>query len=360
MANPALKSLSGKVLTVTGPLDPEELGRTLTHEHLSMNYSYFYQETENTVKANEPITLTNLGWVRHNEYSSKFNLRLCDDNEAVVNDLKSFKKHGGSSLVECTTLGITRDVRKLKQYSEATGVNVVSGTGFYLAGDYSSQRAEFDIIHRLQSQSEEEICKMLMNDILEGADGSDIRCGVIGEVASSYPIPDVEKKVLRATAAAQNELGCPVILHPEDYPDAPYEIMRVFQEAGGDSKNTVMSHLDYCFFKPEEFVEFSKLGTFMELDFFGCETSYWQFNDIDFLTDAQRIQLVKALVEEGYEDRIVIAHDIHTRHRLVEYGGHGYAHILVNVLPKMLKRGISQEVIDKITVTNPRRWLTFK
>ncbi len=66
------------------------------------------------------------------------------------------------------------------------------------------------------------------------------------------------------------------------------------------------------------------------------------------------------LVKEGYEDRIVIAHDIHTKNRLTKYGGHGYSHILKNIVPKMLMRGISQHQVDKILIDNPKSWLTFK
>lgn len=66
------------------------------------------------------------------------------------------------------------------------------------------------------------------------------------------------------------------------------------------------------------------------------------------------------LVKEGYEDKIVVAHDIHTKNRLTKYGGHGYSHILNNIVPKMLMRGISQHQVDKILIDNPKCWLTFK
>ena len=66
------------------------------------------------------------------------------------------------------------------------------------------------------------------------------------------------------------------------------------------------------------------------------------------------------LVKEGYEDRILVAHDIHTKDRLVKFGGHGYSHILKNIVPKMLRRNISQHQVDKILIDNPKHWLTFK
>lgn len=66
------------------------------------------------------------------------------------------------------------------------------------------------------------------------------------------------------------------------------------------------------------------------------------------------------LIKEGYEDRLLVAHDIHTKNRLTKYGGHGYSHILKNIVPKMLSRGITQNQVDKILIDNPKHWLTFK
>ncbi|KAH6928319.1 hypothetical protein HPB50_014246 [Hyalomma asiaticum] len=77
-------------------------------------------------------------------------------------------------------------------------------------------------------------------------------------------------------------------------------------------------------------------------------------------SDAQRLAQLKQLVDEGFTDRIVISHDIHTRHRLMKYGGHGYSHILLNVVPAMLRRGFSADAVRAITQTNPQTWLTFR
>lgn len=76
--------------------------------------------------------------------------------------------------------------------------------------------------------------------------------------------------------------------------------------------------------------------------------------------DASDFCRIHMLIDEGYEDRILMAHDVHTKNRLMKYGGHGYSHILKNIVPKMLIRGISQDKIDKILLANPKQWLTFK
>lgn len=67
-------------------------------------------------------------------------------------------------------------------------------------------------------------------------------------------------------------------------------------------------------------LEFAKLGTYIQYDLFGVECSYYQLNSsIDMPSDAVRINNFLKLVEEGLEDKLLMAHDIHTKHRLVGF-----------------------------------------
>ena len=83
------------------------------------------------------------------------------------------------------------------------------------------------------------------------------------------------------------------------------------------------------------------------------------FQQLDMPSDAQRIQMVKHLVDAGYDRQVLISQDVHTKHRMVRYGGHGYAHIMEHIVPKMVERGIQSETIMAILTENPRDWLTF-
>ena len=200
----------------------------------------------------------------------------------------------------------------------------------------------------------------ILSEINDGIDKTNVKPGIIGEVGCSWPLAEVEKRSLRASAIAQVQTQTPVMIHPGRHPRAPFEIMRVFQEAGGDAKRTVMAHLDRTFLEKEDLLEFSKLGTYLEYDLFGVEVSYYSFAPhIDMPSDAQRIDMINHLILEGYGDEVLVSHDIHTPHRLTKYGGHGYAHIFDYAVPKMLLKGISQEAIDKILITNPKAWLTY-
>jgi len=161
---------------------------------------------------------------------------------------------------------------------------------------------------------------------------------IAGEIASNWPIHQFEKNVLVASAHIQSELNVPVIIHPGRNTEAPFEVMRIFAEAGGKVAKTVMSHLDsesHLFasasilmntllnfmtgtLSVEEIVEFAATGTICELDLFGNEVSYYELSaEFDMPNDANRIAQLKALIDNGYADQITISHDIHTKHRLV-------------------------------------------
>lgn len=109
--------------------------------------------------------------------------------------------------------------------------------------------------------------------------------------------------------------------------------------------------------KDEDLLEFAKLGTYCQFDLFGTECSYYQLHaPIDMPSDAQRIDKLKVLRDDGKLEKILMSHDIHTKHRLVciqkytffpannysksihgtivylkmNFGGHGFSHIFNN------------------------------
>lgn len=344
---------SDRIQTVLGLIRPGRLGYTMTHEHLTMTFQCCYcpPPAQQANLADGPIVMKNLFWLKQNPYSSKENLLLNQEVDAVKEELIAFKAAGGGCIVENTTTGISRDVKTLKRLSQETGVHIVAGAGFYVDATHSPET---------RSKSVEQLTEVLVDEVLQGADGTDIKCGIIGEIGCSWPLTDSEKKILQATAEAQTQLGCPVNIHPGRNSEAPFQIVRILQEAGADISKTVMSHLDRTIFDEKKLLEFAALGSYLEYDLFGTEMLNYQFNTaVDMPSDNDRIRTICSLISEGYDERIVISHDIHTKNRLVKYGGHGYSHILNNIVPKMLLRGISQQNIDKILLENPKRWLTF-
>src|SRR5437868_785208 len=65
---PASPKIGGKVLTVHGPITPSEVGRTLMHEHIFVNFQLAIPDTRNHATeeqvAREKLSLANLWAVR--------------------------------------------------------------------------------------------------------------------------------------------------------------------------------------------------------------------------------------------------------------------------------------------------------
>lgn len=130
----AMSALSGKVQTVLGLVDPDQLGRTLTHEHLTMSFEFTYTPPPpgDEAVAENPFQMQHMHWLRQNPYSCRENLFLQQELKALGDELLAFKKAGGGTIVENTTTGIDRDLPALRQLAKDTGIHIVAGAGFYV------------------------------------------------------------------------------------------------------------------------------------------------------------------------------------------------------------------------------------
>jgi phosphotriesterase-related protein len=95
-----------------------------------------------------------------------------------------------------------------------------------------------------------------------------------------------------------------------------------------------------------------KRGAYAEMDHFGKEF-YLDPAGFRMASDMERVEALAELIGSGCERRILISQDICLKTELVAYGGWGYAHILNNVVPMMVRRGINRESIRTIMVSNP-------
>lgn len=344
--------LIGKAQTVLGPVPADELGISLTHEHLLVDLGSTFSPPDDATSysfAYQPVTAENLWWVRYNYGGNKDNMELLDEDTAIA-EAARFKKSGGQTIVDATSVGIKRDPLGLARIARATGLNVIMGSGYYVH-DYQPAS--------IVEKSEDEIVEEIVSDITEGVGNTGIKSGVIGEVGCSWPLDENERKSLRAAARAQRLTGAPLLIHPGRNPQAPLEIMEIVRESGGDPTRTIMSHVDRTIFDNETLDKLAETGCFIEFDLFGSETTFYPFSPIDMPNDGKRLDYFLHLRDEGRIGQVLMAQDICNKHRLTKYGGHGYAHILENVMPIMRRKGFLAEEIDQIMVGNPARALAF-
>ena len=343
----------GMVQTVDGLVAPEQLGATLTHEHLLIDLSWFRAEpSEASGKAfiRRPMSQDMLGYVRHHSWPNYDNGQLFDV-ETAIDEVNLYKQFGGGTIVDATSIGIARDPVGLARIARATGVNVVMGASHYVDPAHP---------HDMDERTEDSIFEKIVEDVTEGVDGTGIRSGVIGEVGCSWPLTDNERKVLRASGRAQLATGAPLLIHPGRDETAPLEIIEVLSEVGTDLSRTIIGHLDRTVFLHETLKSIAESGCYLEWDLFGSEQSFYPANtNIDMPGDARKMDDIAYVISLGYGDKIVVAHDICAKQRLVRYGGHGYFYILHSIVPRMRARGYTDEAIEKILVHNPASILAF-
>jgi phosphotriesterase-related protein len=344
---------AGVVQAVLGCVEPDELGLTQMHEHILVDFVGNRQSDavtkQDRQRWDEPIRLSNYYDIRRYKRFYRENRILSNTGDAI-DEVARFKAAGGSCIVEVTSGGLGRDPAALQEVSRATGVHIVMGSGYYVHDYHPAEVA---------SMSVEEIRDEIVGDLVQGISENGPRAGIIGEIGLSWPTHPDEEKVLRAAAHAQRITGAALTVHPGRHREAPAEAARVIQEAGGDLGRVIIGHLERTVTELGRLVELAETSCYLEFDLFGQESSYYDLAPIDMPNDATRIDLLMALGERGYWNQLLISQDICLKAHLRKYGGEGYAHILANVRPMMLRKGLTQGQINDLLIGNPAKALTM-
>jgi phosphotriesterase-related protein len=345
--------LSGKAQTVLGPVAGDAMGITLPHEHLLIDFKVMFVEpaaASDKGRAWEPVSLANLGWIRQNFNSNLDNLRLVDERVAR-DEILLFKQVGGQTVIDPTNRSLGRDPLALARIARATGLNVVMGAGYYVAAAHPPD---------MDARSADDLAREIVADVRAGAGDTGVRAGLIGEIGCTWPWTDNEKKVVRAAVAAQRETGAPLMIHPGRNPGAPMEIAEFVRREGGDLRRTIMCHIDRTIADVKAVIDLARTGMWLEYDLFGLETSYYPYQpSFDMPNDGGRMAHVLALMEAGHTGQILLSHDIAYKHCLVAYGGYGYHHLLVNVVPRLRAKGVDDAGLRRLLVENPARAIAF-
>jgi phosphotriesterase-related protein len=339
-------ALRGCAQTVVGPVAPEALGPTLMHEHLLCDIR---PPSQRGAEHLGPEIRLDTVWAINYGTLPAARKYLLDDVRVATAEVQRMLAAGGRTVVELTCGGLGPRPDALVHIARATGAHVVMGCGHYVD--------EFQAVEN-RARTVDDFAAEMIAAVLEGAWGSGVRAGIIGEIGCQAPWTPLEQRVMRGAILAQQETGLALNVHPGRHPDQPQEVADFIAAHGGAIERTVISHIDRTIFDTERLLRLADTGCVLEFDLFGQEQSYYRHADIDMPNDAVRLQSIRALLARGHRDRVVIAHDICYTTRLVTFGGHGYGHIFANVVPLMRRRDFSEGEIQAILVDNPRRLLT--
>lgn len=340
--------LRGKVQTVLGPVEPASLGATLLHEHVMCDIRP--PDWRSDADSAFEITLENRYAVDYGEVRAPGNL-LLDQIPVAIDELRRMREQGGGAVVELSCGGLHPRPLELERISAESAVAIVMGCGYY-AEEYQDPANHERTVDDFTSE--------ILDQLFRGAWDTPVRAGIIGEIGCQAPWTPLERRVMAAAAQAQQESGAALSVHPGRAPDQPQEVVEFLRGAGVDLSRVIMSHIDRTIFDDGRLFRLADSGVVMELDLFGMETAFYKWSHgVDMPNDAQRLDILRKLIDRGHLQQIAISHDICYRSRLSCYGGHGYGHIFRNVVPMMLRKDFTQAEIDTILRATPQRLLTF-
>lgn len=334
--------------TVLGDVDPGDLGVVLPHEHLVMDSRPLLQVHGYPPGADVPWDAATAAEARWNPGVHPANYDLTDE-DLIVAELAPYVAAGGRTVVDLTPPTLGRDPAALVRISLRAGVHIVSGIGQYL-----------EPVHEpwVAFAGEVDTTRRLVEAATTGTGHPPVRAGILGEIGTSNPVRDGERKVLRAVAVAASETGLAISvhLHPWGYegPAALDELVR----AGADPARVVLGHVSTAIDRPDLLRSLLDRGATLGFDLFGFDHSLlapgrWPPSDLDVVT------MIAALVREGYGDRILLSQDVGVRTRLRRWGGWGYAHLLQHVVPLLRDADVPDAAVDMMLVANPARLLAI-
>lgn len=333
------------VETVLGPVSPEALGVTLSHEHLLLDARPSWREPGDERKrklAYTPVTPDILHALRQDPYLNLDNCSLGDEGLAIK-EVARFAELGGATVVDATCLGIGRDPRALQRIARATGLNIIMGTGFYL------ERTHPPVV---RDASPAQLTELMISDLTAGESG--IKAGYIGEIGVSAAFTPAEEKVLRAAARAQAATGVALSVHLPGWKRYGHRILDVIAEEGAQLDRTILDHMNPSWRDVGYQTSLADRGAYLEYDMIGMDY-YFAGEHAQSPSDDENARAITKLLKLGYQEQILLSHDVFLKMMLVHYGGNGYGYISEHFVPRLERGGVTPDLIRTMLVTNPAR-----
>jgi len=243
--------------------------------------------------------------------------------DLMSEEVAKTKSAGIACIVDAGHPDMGRDISFIRQVSVKSGVPIVAGGGFYSQPFYPKE---------ISAMSEEQIVKALVKQ------ADDDTLGVFGQIGSWDEITADERKVFRAVGRAHVAINLSIFTHTGIPGKSALEQLDILEDAGVKPDRVVIGHLGNLV-DASVYVHKAvcRRGAFVGFDRQGQNG------------DAQQVPMVMALIDAGFADNLMFSSDASC----------GYAKILTVFVPKLKAAGVSDQVLHRIMVDNPRRFLAF-
>lgn len=340
--------ITGKVLTVSGPIQPDQLGFTLMHEHLYLDLrKNHWPDPDSTATELDawfaPLQLSNLHLARR-MLPIVDNYILSSESDAIA-EISDFARLGGGTLVDVTSRGLRRDIPAIVRAAEAAGINIVLGSGWYQKLFHPED---------MNDRTVESLTDEIIRDIADGIPGTGVRSGIIGEIGvNGDPITPNEVKNIRAAARASVATGAAISFHSPPRKDEKRAVLDIVEEEGADLTRVILGHSCHMADDLPYTLSLLERGVCVQFDTLGVVKT----------TEIGRDHIVATtiphLIDAGHADRILLSQDVCWKIHLKKYGGAGYTYIQETFLPYLESLGVAPSDLHRIMVQNPKRLLTF-
>ncbi|HVS49171.1 MAG TPA: aryldialkylphosphatase [Candidatus Dormibacteraeota bacterium] len=303
------------VVTVLGPIAPEQLGVTDAHDHLFLRTPALPGQ----------------------EF---------DDASRAIEEVGDAKRGGLQAIVEVTPIGLGRRPAGMRAVSEATGVHVVAATGYHRDAHYPQN-------HWVREAPVELLAQRMLTDLQDGMHPDDwlteesldpARAGVIKAGASYQHISRLEERRLVASAMGHRETGAAILVHTE-IGTCAHQIIDLLTREGVRPQRIILAHLDR---NPD-------LELHSEVAARGVTLEYDTPGRIKYRPDSQLIDLIEAMAAAGHIGRMLLGLDLGLRDYFRAYGGGpGLSYLMDAFVPRVRKR-IGEEAAQAILVVNAAR-----
>jgi phosphotriesterase-related protein len=316
---PAAASPAPMIQTVTGPVEPDELGIVLMHEHVITRSPGIAEAFPDTYPRQAVI----------------------DQCAAVLARLRA--DWGVQTLADHTTIELGRDIEILREISVRSGMQIIACTG-----TWAEPSAYYH--HR----SPEHSASLFSREIRAGVTDTGIRPGIVKCGIGDEGLTSVTERTIRAAALTHLDTGVPISVHTSSANKNGLVAARILQAEGADPRRVIIGHSG----DTEDFGYLHALldeGVWLGMDRFGIE---------DRLEDSRRVRVVARLCSEGHTRRLLLSHDAScwsgrlTEQYKASVRPHwNFSRIFQYVLPALQDAGTPPAAIDTMLRVNPRELL---
>ncbi len=308
---------SPMIMTVEGPILSEQMGSTLIHEHLLVDFIGADQYDPTSWNKNE-VT------------------------DVVLPFLEQLKALGTNTLVECTPAYLGRDIPLLVALSQKSGLHLITNTGYYGAVDN-----KFLPAHAFE-ETAEELASRWIAEWEQGIDGTGVKPGFIKIGVNSGSLSPIHQKLVKAAAMTHSKTGLTIASHTGPSL-AAFQQLELLEKEGVAPDAFIWVHAQ-AEKDISQHVAAAEKGAWVSLDGISDQ------NLNEYLGFILHLKSNKLL------HRVLISHDAGWYSPREEKGGEfrPFTTIGEKFIPLLLSNGFTQEECRQIMVENPAKAFTIQ